>query len=114
MLKSREAAEEAQPAFARLMTSSRELVRAETALVLQQGKAFSIRALIALVATFVAGGLLQVALVIGVLYPLIEPEAPGAGWAVAIAVPGSLALLSLVIAAISWVAARSQIVQALP
>jgi hypothetical protein len=110
MLKSRneEPAEDPRPVAARLMASSIELVRAEAALALERGKAFSVRALTALVATVLAGAFLQVALVIGVLYPLLEPQLSGAGLAIALGVPATLGLLSLVAALVAWLGARSQ------
>jgi hypothetical protein len=90
------------PSAARLLKSSVELVRAEVALGLERGKVFSVRALMAVVAALLAAAWLQVALLLGVLYLLLEPRVLGASFVVAIAIPAGLGLLSSMVAIVCW------------
>lgn len=94
--------EEHRAVTARLIETTMELVRAEVALVAERGRQVAIRSMTALLATILAAALLQVALVVGVLSPLLLRSVPGATLGLAIAIPAGLALASLILAFISW------------
>ena len=94
--------EEHRAVTARLIETTVELVRAEVALVAERARQVAIRSMTALLATILAAALLQVALVVGVLSPLLLRSVPGSTLGLAIAIPGGLALASLILAFISW------------
>ena len=94
--------EEHRAVTARLIETTVELVRAEVALVAERARQVAIRSMTALLATILAAALLQVALVVGVLSPLLLRSVPGPTLGLAIAIPAGLALASLILAFISW------------
>ena len=99
--------EEHRAVTARLIETTVELVRAEVALVAERARQVAIRSMTALLATIVAAALLQVALVVGVLSPLLLRSVPGPTLGLAIALPAGLALASLMVAFFSWRGVKS-------
>jgi hypothetical protein len=95
-------AEEHRAVTARLIETTVELVRAEVALVAERARQVAIRSMTALLATILAAALLQVALVVGVLSPLLLHSVPAPTLGLAIALPAGLALASLILAFLSW------------
>jgi hypothetical protein len=87
----------------RLLETGVELIRAEIAVALAHARQAVTRGLAALLLTLVAGALLQVALVVGVLTPLLLRTLPSQTVWLAVAIPGALAVLSLCGAAVAWV-----------
>jgi hypothetical protein len=87
----------------RLLETGVELIRAEIAVALAHARQAVTRGLAALLLTLVAGALLQVALVVGVLTPLLLRTLPSHTVWIAVAIPGALAVLSLCGAAVAWV-----------
>jgi hypothetical protein len=93
---------EVHTAAARLMESGVELLRAETAVVLQRVKELSVQVLTALLATILAAAFAQVTLLIAVLYPLLSPNLSSAHLLFGLAVPAGLAVASLIVAVVAW------------
>src|SRR5262245_52489895 len=87
----------------RLLEPGVELIRAEVAVALARARQAATRALAALLLTLIAAAMLQVALVVGVLTPLLLRTLPSHSVWLAVALPGALALLSLGGAAVAWV-----------
>jgi hypothetical protein len=96
---------------ARLIESGMELVRAEVAVALARARQAILRALTALLATIVAAALLQVALVVVILSPLLVRTLPSESVWMAVALPALLALASLVAAALAWSGTRRSLRQ---
>jgi hypothetical protein len=94
--------EEHRAVTARLIETTVELVRAEVALVAERARQVAIRSMTAVLATIVAAALLQVALVVGVLSPLLLRSVPAPTLGLAIALPAGLAVASLIVAFVSW------------
>src|SRR6186713_3683322 len=92
---------------ARLIETTVELVRAEVALVAERARQVAIRSMTALLATILAAALLQVALVVGVLTPLLLHSVPAPTLVLAIALPAGLAFGSLILAFFSWRGVKS-------
>ena len=87
----------------RLLETGVELVRAEIAVGLARARQAATRGLAALLLTLVAAAMLQVALVVGVLAPLLMRTLPSHTVWLAVALPGGLAVVSLCGAAVAWV-----------
>jgi len=87
----------------RLLETGIELVRAEIAVALARARQAATRALAALLLTLLAAAMSQVALVVGVLSPLLLRTLPTHNVWLAVALPAALALLSLGGAAVAWV-----------
>jgi hypothetical protein len=87
----------------RLLETGIELIRAEVAVGLARARQAATRALAALLLTLVAAAMLQVALVVGVLAPLLVRTLPSHNVWLAVALPAALAVLSLCGAAVAWV-----------
>jgi len=92
---------------ARLIETSVELVRAELALVAVRARQVAIASLTAVLATILAAALSQVALVVGVLSPLLLRSVPAQTLLLAIALPAVLALASLTWAFLAWRGVKS-------
>jgi len=85
-----------------LLESGVELVRAEVALAMARARQAILRAVAAVLATILAAALLQVALVVFILSPLLVRTLPvGSIW-MAVVLPSLLALGSLVAAGLAW------------
>lgn len=87
----------------RLLETGVELIRAEIAVALARARHAVTRALAALLLTLLAAAMLQVALVVGVLSPLLVRTLPAHSVWLAVALPATLAVLSLCGAAVAWV-----------
>lgn len=87
----------------RLLETGVELVRAEIAVALARARQAATRALGALLLTLLAAAMLQVALVVGVLSPLLLRTLPSHSVWLAVALPAALAVLSVCGAAVAWV-----------
>jgi hypothetical protein len=87
----------------RLLETGLELIRAEIAVALARARQAVTRGLAALLLTLVGAAMLQVALVVGLLAPLLLRTLPSHTVWLAVAVPGGLAALSLCGAAVAWV-----------
>lgn len=87
----------------RLLETGVELIRAEIAVALARARQAATRALTALLLTLLAAAMLQVALVVGVLSPLLVQTLPSHSVWFAVALPAALAVLSLCGAAVAWV-----------
>ncbi|HKO93788.1 MAG TPA: hypothetical protein VJU61_21690 [Polyangiaceae bacterium] len=94
--------EEHRAVSARLIETTVELVRAELAVMAVRARQVAIHSLTAALATIVAAALLQVALVVAVLSPLLLHSVPLNTLLLAIAVPLVLVLASLTWAFLSW------------
>ncbi|HVZ35933.1 MAG TPA: hypothetical protein VG963_26080 [Polyangiaceae bacterium] len=90
-------------ASTRLLETGVELIRAEVAVALARARQAATRGLAALLLTLLAAAMLQVALVVGVLAPLLVHTLPSHSVWLAVALPGGLALVSLCGAAVAWV-----------
>jgi hypothetical protein len=89
-------------ASTRLLETGVELVRAEIAVALSRARQAVMRAFTALLATILAAALLQVALVVCILAPLLVHTLPSDSVWMAVALPSVLALASLVAAVLAW------------
>jgi hypothetical protein len=89
-------------ASTRLLETGMELVRAEVAVAMARARQAVIRAFTALLATILAAALLQVALVVCILSPLLVRTLPPDSVWMAVALPSVLALASLVAAGLAW------------
>lgn len=83
-----------------------ELVRAEVAVALGRMRHALLRAVTALLVTIVAAALLQVALVVFILAPLLARSLPEESFWLSLALPSVLALASLVGAGLAWASLR--------
>ena len=86
----------------RLIESGVELLRAELAVLLARTRHAVIRSVAALLATILAAALLQVALVVGVLSPLLVRTLPSEAVWMAIVLPALLAVTSTFAAVLAW------------
>jgi hypothetical protein len=85
-----------------LLETGMELVRAEVAVAAARARQAVMRAVTALLATILAAALLQVALVVCILSPLLVRTLPSDSIWMAVALPSVLALASLVAAGLAW------------
>jgi len=99
---------------AHLIETGMELVRAEVAVAFARARQAMLRAFIALLATILAAALLQVALVLVILFPLLVRTLPAEQVWMAIALPSLLALASLLAAALAWRGTRRSLRQNSP
>jgi hypothetical protein len=98
----------------RLIESGVELLRAELAVVLARARHAAIRAVAAILATILAAALLQVALVVSVLSPLLARTLPSQTMWIAIVVPALLAVASGLAAVLAWASMARSVKRSAP